>query len=77
MKYPATRFTRSGQKENGASVIEIWRSIGPRNESVKGYIAKNLRGMWQVDIATRYYGQRIMECATLSDAKQAARELLA
>lgn len=78
MRYPCTTFSSYNiPHENGGAVYAIQRRIGPGNSEIKGYISKTRRGTWQVDIASRYYGQRITETRYLADAKQMARELLA
>lgn len=68
--YPFTRFSRKG---------EVWRHLGPDNQRIVGFIdrKRTRRGPWQIDIATRHYGQRITETRLLADAKQMCRELLA
>lgn len=77
-KYPFTRFSsRNLPRENGGATYAIWRYRGPGDAQLVGHINRNRRGMWQVDIATRYYGQRITETAKFADAKHMARELLA
>lgn len=77
-QYPFTRFSSHNiPHENGGAVYAIWRHLGPENCQIKGYISKTRRGTWQVDIASRYHGQRITETPRFSDAKQMARELLA
>jgi hypothetical protein len=79
-KYPFTKITRwdgPPQYENGSPVYAVWRHLAADSASVKGFITKTRRETWQIDLATRYYGQRITEAAKLSDAKVMARELLA
>lgn len=79
-KYPCTNITRYDgppQYENGSPVYAVWRHLAADSASVKGFITKTRRGTWQIDLATRYYGQRITEVASFTDAKVIARELLA
>ena len=78
MKHPCTRFSSHNlPHENGGATYAIWRHIGSQNPHIAGYISKTRRGTWQIDIATRYHGQRITETASFADAKQMARDLLA
>jgi len=78
MKYPFTRFlSRNLPREYGGATYAVWRHLGPGNCEIKGYISRTRRGTWQVDIASRYHGQRIAETPRFADAKQMARELLA
>jgi hypothetical protein len=78
MTYPYTRFSSYNlPRENGGATYAIWRHIGPGNACVKGYISRTRRGAWQIDIASRYHGQRITETARFADAKRMACELLA
>ena len=77
-KYPFTNITRlDAPLENGSPVYAVWRHLAADSASVKGFITKTRGGTWQIDLATRYYGQRITETAKFSDAKVMARELLA
>lgn len=79
-KYPFTNITRYDgppQYENGSPVYAVWRHLATDSASVKGFITKTKRGTWQIDLATRYYGQRITEAASFADAKTMVRELLA
>lgn len=78
--YPFTNITRYDglpQRENGSPVYAVWRHLAADNASVKGFITKTERGTWQIDLATRCYGQRITETSSFSDAKTMVRELLA
>jgi hypothetical protein len=76
--YPHTKISRwSHARENGSPVYAVWRCLVADNASVKGFITKTTRGAWQLDLATRHYGQRITETRKLADAKLMARELLA
>ena len=78
MTYPKTTFSAHNlPRENGGATYAVWRHIGPGNSALKGHISRTRRGTWQVDLATRYYGQRITETRYLKDAKRMARELLA
>lgn len=77
MKYPFTKISRWNTYENGARVYAVWRYLASDNASIMGFIAKTRRGTWQLDLDTRYYGQRITETERLSEAKQMAKELLA
>ena len=78
MAYPETRFSSHNlPRENGGATYAIWRHLAPDNQYIAGYISKTRRGTWQVDIATRHYGQRIKETRKFADAKLMARELLA
>lgn len=78
MSYPYTRFSSNNLPcEHGGCTYAIWRHLGPDNASLVGHISRTRRGTWQVDVATRYYGQRITETIRFADAKQLARELLA
>lgn len=77
-KYPSTNITRwDAPLENGSPVYAVWRHLAADSASVKGFITKTRRGTWQIDLATRYYGQRITETAKFSAAKAMVRELLA
>jgi hypothetical protein len=77
-KYPYTNITRwNVPLENGSPVYAVWRHLAADSASVKGFITKTKRGTWQIDLATRYYGQRITETDSFTDAKVMARELLA
>jgi hypothetical protein len=78
MQYPCTRFTsRNLPRENGGATYAVWRHLASGNGEIKGYISRTRRGTWQVDITSRYHGQRIAETPRFADAKQMARELLA
>ena len=77
MKYPYTSISRWDAYENGSRVYAVWRYIASDNMSIKGFITKTRRGTWQLDLSTRYYGNRITETERLSEAKQMAKELLA
>lgn len=76
-KYPYTKISRWNHYENGSPVYAVWRYLAADNASVRGFITKTKMGAWQLDLATRYYGQRITEVTKFSDAKAMARELLA
>jgi hypothetical protein len=77
-KYPFTKITRwDAPRENGSSVYAVWRHLAADSASVKGFITKTRGGTWQIDLATRYHGQRITAVVRFSDAKVMARELLA
>jgi hypothetical protein len=78
IKYPFTKISFwVAPLENGSPVYAVWRHLAADSASVKGFITKTSRRTWQIDLATRYYGQRIIETAKFSDAKVMARELLA
>jgi hypothetical protein len=76
--FPKTTISRqdNSPKENGASVYAIWRCIDTQNMMVKGFIRKSRDGKWLVDIATRYYGQRVDTYKTLAEAKTVAKNYL-
>ena len=77
-KYPFTNITRlDAPLENGSPVYAVWRHLAADSASVKGFITKTERGTWQIDLATRCYGQRITEATSFADAKIMVRELLA
>lgn len=73
MNYPHLGFTKTSTPQE----YEVWRHLSPHNTLVVGYINRTKRKTWQIDIATRHYGQRITEIKYFEDAKQMARELLA
>ena len=78
--YPFTNITRYDglpQRENDSPIYAVWRHLAADSASVKGFITKTKRGTWQIDLATRCYGQRITETSSFSDAKVMVRELLA
>lgn len=77
-KYPTTSFSSYNIPwENGSAVYAIWRKLAPDNLHVAGYISRTKHKTWQIDLATRHYGQQIKEFVSFKDAKQAAKELLA
>jgi hypothetical protein len=63
--------------ENGSPVYAIWYNHGPRSGYIRGFISKTRQKTWQIDVETRYYGQRIHEVRLFSAAKEMAKELLA
>lgn len=76
--YPYIHFSSHNlPHENGGATYAIWRFRDPEDCEFKGNISRARRGTWQVDVASRPYGQRIAETARFADAKQMARELLA
>lgn len=78
MKYPRISFSsRNIPRENGGAVYAIIQYRNPQSCQIKGYISKTRWGSWQVDIASRHYGQRITDTKRFADAKQMARDLLA
>ncbi len=68
------KYRKTDEKMNGSFVYQVWRKYPNFGERIIGFVDRTKEGLWQIDIHTQYYGQRIETVASFKEAKQKIKE---